>query len=162
LTLSGNVAAAARQRDYCAAYVLAVAEQDAGRFESAIARYHEYLTSTPANSLDGFVHANLQRAYLDWGRSARAGNDYGTARAAYRKLLNEYSEGAAVKRARTELAQTYFDEAAAFRAKFDPAGGGAAMNPVRDAMLNYLQIQREFPETERAADVPKAIVETFN
>jgi tetratricopeptide (TPR) repeat protein len=162
LTLSGNVAVAATQRAYCAAYVLAVAEHEGGRFESAIARYHEYLASTPANSLDGFVHANLQRAYFEWGQSARTTNDYQTAKAAYRKLLDEYREGEVAERARTELAQTYFDEALVLRAKLDPAGGGSAVDLVRGAMQNYLQIQREFSKTERAADVPKAIVETFN
>lgn len=162
LTLSGNVLAAARQRAYCAAYRLAVAEHEGGRFEGAIARYHEYLTSIPANSLDGFVHANLQRAYLDWGESARAKNDYETAKRAYRSLLDEYGEGEIAQRARAELAQTYFDEAAAFRAQLDPAGGGSALDQVRGAMQNYLQIQREFPQTDPAAEVPKAIVETFN
>lgn len=162
LTLSRNVSAATRQRAYCAAYVLAVAEYESGQFESAIARYHEYLASTPANSLDSFVQAHLQRAYFEWGQSARATNDYQTAKAAYRKLLDEYREGEVAERARTELAQTYFDEAAALRAKLDPAGGGPTVDLVRGAMQNYLQIQREFPKTERAADVPKVIVETFN
>jgi tetratricopeptide (TPR) repeat protein len=162
LTLSGNVAAAATQRAYCQAYLLAIAEHEGGRFDSAIARYHEYLTSTPANSLDSFAHANLQRAYLEWGQSARADNDYQTAKTAYRNLLNEYGEGEVAERARAELAQTYFDEAAAFRAKLDPAGGGSAVDPVRGAMQNYLQIQREFPQTKWAAEAPKAILETFN
>jgi tetratricopeptide (TPR) repeat protein len=161
LTLSRNVPAAAQHRGYCYAFQLAVAEHDSGRFKAATVRYHEYLANTPANPLDAFVHANLQRTYLEWGGWARARSDYPTAITAYRDLLKEYGNTEIAVQARTELAQTYLDEAMAFRSKFNPQGGDSAVTDVRHAMENYLIVQQEFSNTGQAATVPQAIAGTF-
>jgi tetratricopeptide (TPR) repeat protein len=162
LTLNGNVSAAERNKAYCSAFVLAVAEHEGRRYGNAVDRYHEFLESTPPNSLDDHVHDRLQRTYLEWGHSARNAGDYPTAIEAFRDLLDEYGDGWSAEQASSELAQTYFDEAAAYRTKFDPTDSLALAHNVREAMRNYLTIQEDFPETVSAIEVPKAIVDTFN
>jgi tetratricopeptide (TPR) repeat protein len=162
LTLSGNVAAAERNKAYCSAFMLAVAKHEGRRYDSAVNHYHEFLESTPPNSLDNHVHDRLQRTYLEWGHSARIAGDFPVAIDAFRDLLDEYDGGWSTKQARSELAQTYFDEAAGYRMLFDPTDGLALAHNVREAMQNYLLIQEDFPETVSAVDTPKAIVDTFN
>jgi len=162
LTLSGNVAAAERNRAYCSAFEFAVAEHERQHFDKAVDLYHEFLDSTPPNSLDDHVHDRLQHAYLEWGHSARTAGDDNAAIKAFRSLLQEYRDGWGAKQARSELAQTYFDEAAAYRKRFDPAYSLGLASDVRETMQKYLMIQEEFPETASAREVPKAIVDTFN
>jgi tetratricopeptide (TPR) repeat protein len=162
LTLSGDVAAAEQNREYCSQFLVAVARQDRREFESAIAGYREFLDRTPANLLDAPAHDRIQLAHLEWGRSARAGGDYPAAIKIYQDLVKDYGKAWSAKQARSELAQTYLDQAQLFRSRFDPNGGDTTVDDVRKAMQNYSLIQKDFGDTEAAAAVPKAIVDTFN
>ena len=162
LALSGTVAAAERGREYCSQFMVAVRRQDRGEFEGAITGYQEFLERTPANPLDGPAHDRIQRAHLDWARSVHTTGDFNAAIRIYRGLLADYGDAWSTKDARSELAQTYLDQAKQLRSKFDPAGGEAAVYDVRRAVQNYLTIGDELADTPAAAEVPEAIVDTFN
>ena len=161
LTLSPAVASAERSRDYCRRFLSAVAKHDRGDYEAAITSFREFLSSTPSNRLDKPAEDRIQGAYLDWAGSARNAHDYPKAIAVYRRMLQEYKAGSAVKQARGELAQTFLDEAQALRDKFDPAGGSQLAADVNKAMSDYLEIQSNLGNTDAAKAVPKAIEETF-
>jgi tetratricopeptide (TPR) repeat protein len=161
LTLSGNGASAEQNREYCSQFLVAVTQQDRGEFASAIATYREFLFHTPTTSLDQPAHDRIQRAHLEWAQSARTSGDYPTAVRTYRDLLRAYGKSWSTDQARSELAQTLLDQSRLLRSRFDQAGSVAVID-VREAMQNYQLIQKDFGDTEAAASVPKAIVDTFN
>ncbi|HEY0636821.1 MAG TPA: tetratricopeptide repeat protein, partial [Pseudonocardiaceae bacterium] len=159
LTLSADVARAEVNRAHCGVYTLALDEARAGRFASAVTRYHEFLNTTPANSLDEPAHAGLRQAYLDWAAQERRDKAFPRAIDAYRELVREYPDSAEAGRATVELAATYFEQAADYRAMLTPTD--SPVDAVRGAMEAYLLVAREFPASEPAAQVPQALADTF-
>lgn len=162
LTLSAKVAAAAAGRTECESFQRALARQEGGDFDAAITGYLDFLTAHPGTSLEKAANDRLQATYLSQARKLRAAAEHTEATVVYRELLKRYPDGVFAAQARPELADTYLDEAAAYRAKFASPGGSSSTGPVRFAMESYLTVQRDFADTAAAAKVPAAMAETFN
>lgn len=68
LTLSRDVAAAAADREECAAFLSAATAQYRGDHAEAVKRYQAFGREFPGSRLAGHVHTNLARAYVDNSR----------------------------------------------------------------------------------------------
>lgn len=162
LTLSRDVATAEQNREHCALFLAVAAQHDRGQLDEAIVGYQRFLDATPRNPLDGHAHERLQRAYLALGQSANADGAFGKAIGAYTNLLDRYPDSWSTGQARIDLARVYVDEAAQYRSHADPAGGDTAVDDIGKALKNYLLLQRDFADIVPAADLTKAITDTFN
>lgn len=161
LTLSRDVPAARAATEQCAAFAAASDAQERGAYTDAARRYHAYRNAYPATVLVPYVHDNLKRTYTDWAGSLRAARDYPGAIQVYRDLLAESGTEPGTTQVRSDLAATYFEQAAELRATLPTTPGPLRVEQARSAVETLLAIQRAFGDTATAPKVPQAIVDTF-
>ncbi|QFZ19497.1 tetratricopeptide repeat protein [Saccharothrix syringae] len=146
LTLSPDVAAAARGLTECGAYTWATEAQRAGEHATAVARYRHFRQQHPGSPLDPHVHQDLVETYATWARGLRDGGKPAEAVEVYRDLLREDASF------RDEVADAYLRLARAA-----PPAGTDAVARARGSVDALLVVVREFGGTPAAAEVPAAL-----
>lgn len=146
LTLSRDVAAAARARVECAAYTEATEAQHAGDHDTAVERYLRFRRDHPGSALAPHVRDNLVRTYTAWARQLRDEGQFTQAIDVYRDLVEEDPSY------RAEAADTYLRLAR--KARPDSVD---VLTHARGSVDALLVIAREFGDTPAAGEVPAAL-----
>jgi hypothetical protein len=155
LTLSSDVAAAGAARTECQQFTAAGDAADRGNPSAAVAMYHDFRQAHPQSPLVGFARDREESTYLAWARDLRRFDPAG-AIPVYRDLIGEFGPAH-----RPELADTYVEQAAGFRATAGSGDGTQRAGQARSAVEALLTVQREFADTPAAAQVVPGIADTY-
>jgi tetratricopeptide (TPR) repeat protein len=161
LTLSRDVPAAAVRRAECTDFLGAEQSERAGALAAAVTAYQAFRRDHPGSLLEPFVHEGTRRALLAWAVALRGAGDLDGAIARYGELLRELGGGQGAVQVREDLAATHVERASAARASMAGAAGGARVDAMRAAMDDLLLVGRELGDTQTAAGVPQAVLDTF-
>jgi hypothetical protein len=161
LTLSRDVSAAALRSAECTEFLGAEQSERAGALAGAVATYQAFRRDHAGSLLEPFAREGTRRALLAWAVALRGAGDLDGAIARYRELLQELGSEPGAAQVREDLAATHVERASAARATMAAAAGLARVDAMRAAMGDLLLVGRELADTETAAGVPQAVLDTF-
>lgn len=161
LTLSRDVPAAAVRRAECTDFLGAEQSERTGALAAAVTAYQAFRRDHPGSLLEPFVREGTRRALLAWAVALRGAGDLDGAIARYGELLRELGGEQGTAQVREDLAATHVERASAARASMAGAAGGARVDAMRAAMDDLLLVGRELGDTQTAAGVPQAVLDTF-
>jgi hypothetical protein len=118
--------------------------------------YHNFREAHPQSVLVGYARDREERTYETWARGLRQAGDPTAAIDVYRDLVAEFGPAH-----RPELADTYVEQAAGFRATTATGSGAQRAGQARSAVEALLTVQREFADTPAAAQVVPGLADTY-
>jgi tetratricopeptide (TPR) repeat protein len=161
LTLSRDVPAAAQRRVECTDYLGAQQSEQAGALAGAVAAYQAFRRDHAGSLLEPFARDGSRRALQAWAVALRGTGDLDGAIARYQELLRDLGSEPAAAQVREDLAATHVERASAARTTMAGAAGAARVEAMRAAMDDLLLVGRELADTQTAAGVPQAVLDTF-